>query len=296
MATEIGWELYRSFLSVLDEGSLSAAARALGVAQPTMGRHIAGLEKALGVALFTRSQTGFMPTEAARELRVYAESMNNSVAALKRAAESHGEGVRGTVRVTASDVVGIELLPPIITGLRDRFPELAVEMMLTDRVQDLLHREADIAVRMMRPTQGSLVAQRVGAIALGLHAHQRYLDRHGTPASVADLAKHALIGFDQPTAFVRSAGKQFASWQRTAFALRTDNNLGQLALIRAGAGIGFCQTLIARRDASLVRLLPKHFSMNLDTWITMHEDLRHSPRCRVTFDALLEGLRSELRS
>jgi DNA-binding transcriptional LysR family regulator len=295
MTEEIGWELYRSFLSVLDEGSLSAAARALGVAQPTMGRHIAGLEKALGVVLFTRSQTGFMPTDAAQELRVYAESMNNSVAALKRAAESHGEGVRGTVRVTASDVVGIELLPPIITGLREKYPTLAVELVLTDRVQDLLRREADIAVRMLRPTQGSLVAQRVGAIDLGLHAHQRYLDRHGAPATVADLAKHALIGFDQPTAFVRNAGKNFAAWQRTAFALRTDNNLGQLALIRAGAGIGFCQSGIARRDASLVRVLPKQFSMQLDTWITMHADLRNSPRCRVTFDTLLAGLRAQLR-
>jgi len=290
MASTIGWELYRSFLSVLTEGSLSAAARALGVAQPTVGRHVAALEKSLGVALFTRSQVGLMPTEAALSLRSYAEAMQSTAAALERAAASQGAGVRGTVRVTASDVIGVEVLPPIIATLRDEHPDLVLELVLTDRMQDLLRREADIAVRMARPRQELLVARRVGQIELGLHAHERYLSRHGTPNSMADLAHHALIGFDQTTAFIRSAGKGFGAWRREAFALRTDNNLAQLALIRSGAGIGVCQAAIARRDDSLVRLFPRQFSMHLETWITMHEDLRSSPRCRVTFDALVKGL------
>jgi DNA-binding transcriptional LysR family regulator len=165
-----------------------------------------------------------------------------------------------------------------------------VELVLTDRVQDLLRREADIAVRMLRPRQELLVARRIGQIELGLHAHKRYLARHGAPASVADLAKHSLIGFDQTTAFVRSAGKAFALWRREAFAMRTDNNLAQLALLRSGAGIGVCQAAIARCDESIVRILSKQVSLPLETWITMHEDLRNSPRCRVTFDALVKGL------
>ena len=282
--------MYRSFLAVLNEGSLSGAARALGVAQPTVGRHIASLEKSLNLALFTRSQTGLMPTEAALALRSYAESMNSTAAALERVAASQGSGVRGTVRMTASDVIGVEVLPPIIASLRDEHPELVVELVLTDRMQDLLRREADIAVRMARPRQELLVARRIGEIELGLYAHQRYLSRHGTPKSMADVAHHALIGFDQPTLFVRGAGKSLSGWRREAFAMRTDNNLAQLALIRAGAGIGVCQAAIARRDDALVRLFPRQFSLPLDTWITMHEDLRHSPRCRVAFDALVEGL------
>jgi DNA-binding transcriptional LysR family regulator len=290
MTSDIGWELYRSFLSVLDEGSLSGAARALGVAQPTVGRHVASLEKSLGVALFTRSQTGLMPTEAALSLRTYAQSMRSTAAALERAAASQGAGVRGTVRVTASDVIGVEVLPPIIAGLREEHPELVVELVLTDRIQDLLRREADIAVRMTRPRQELLVARRVGQIELGIHAHRRYLSRHGTPSNIAQLADHALIGFDQTTSFIRSAGKALDGWRREAFALRTDNNLGQLALIRAGAGIGICQAGLARRDESLVRLFPRQFSLHMETWITMHEDLRHSPRCRATFDALVQGL------
>jgi DNA-binding transcriptional LysR family regulator len=290
MTSDIGWEMYRSFLAVLNEGSLSGAARALGLAQPTLGRHIASLEKSLKLALFTRSQTGLMPTESALALRSFAESMHSTVAALERAAASQGSGVRGTVRITASDVIGVEVLPPIIAALRDEHPELVVELVLTDRMQDLLRREADIAVRMARPRQELLVARRVGQIELGMYAHQRYLSRHGTPKSMADVAHHALIGFDQPTLFVRGAGKPLRGWRREAFAMRTDNNLAQLALIRAGAGIGVCQAAIARRDDALLRLFPRQFSLPLDTWITMHEDLRNSPRCRVAFDALVKGL------
>ena len=290
MAQDIGWELYRSFLAVLAEGSLSGAARALGVAQPTVGRHVACLEKSLNLALFTRSQIGLMPTEAALSLRIYAESMQSTAAALERAAASQGTGVRGTVRVTASDVIGVEVLPPIIARLRNQHPELAVELVLTDRVQDLLRREADIAVRMVRPRQELLVARRLGQIELGLYAHQHYIARHGAPGNIAELAKHSLIGFDQITAFVRTAGKAFSAWRREAFAMRTDNNLAQLALIRSGAGIGVCQAAIARRDGAMVRILPKLVSLSLETWVTMHEDLRNSPRCRVTFDALVKGL------
>jgi DNA-binding transcriptional LysR family regulator len=296
MASDIGWELYRSFLGVLNQGSLSGAARELGVAQPTIGRHVAALEKSLGLALFTRSQTGLLPTQAGQSLRTYAESLQSTVAALERAAANQGSGVSGSVRITASDIIGVEVLPPIIARLRDKYPELTVELALTDRVQDLVRRESDIAVRMMRPRQELLVARRAGQIVLGLHAHQDYLSRRGTPKSIADLANHALIGFDETTAFIREAGKSFSEWRREAFSLRTDNNLAQLALIRSGAGIGVCQAAIAQRDNRIVRILPKQFSLPLETWITMHQDLRNSPRCRVTFDALVKGLQQHIDS
>lgn len=292
MDTDIGWELYRSYLSVLKEGSLSGAARALGVAQPTVGRHVAALEKALGLALFTRSQLGLIPTEAALELQAHAEAMNASAAALKRAAESQGEGVKGTVRVTASEVVGVELLPPLMAQLQREHPLLKVELMITNKVQDLLRREADIAVRMTQPKQDLLVARRVGQVELGLHAHKAYLRGRGVPASLAELADHALIGFDEETPFIRSARKAFPTWRREAFALRSDSDLAQLALIRAGAGIGICQVALARRDPQLVRVLPRVATLHLETWLTMHEGLRNSPRCRVTFDALLRGLQA----
>ncbi len=290
MAQEIGWELYRSFLAVLSSGSLSGAARSLAITQPTVGRHISALEKSLGLPLFTRSQAGLLPTEAALSLRPYAESMSSTAAALRRAAESHGGAVKGTVRISASEVVGAEVLPPILARLRAEHPQLRVELVLTNRVQDLVRREADIAVRMTPPKQEVLLAKRVDAATLGLYAHQDYLKQHGVPRSLSDLEHHSLIGFDEETPFLRAARRSIPQWSRDAFCLRTDSDLAQLALIRAGCGIGVCQVRIARRDLSLVRVLSRHFEMKLETWITMHEDLRSSPRCKVTFDALVRGL------
>lgn len=294
-AHDIGWELYRSYLAVLREGSLSAAARALGLTQPTLGRHIAALEEALGLVLFTRSQQGLLPTEAALALQPHAEAMAHAAAALARAAHAQGEGVRGTVRVSASHVVGTEVLPPLLARLQAEHPALTVELALSDRLHDLLQREADIAIRMAAPRQEALVVRRVGAVGLGLHAHPDYLRRHGMPQSLADLQQgHRLIGFDAETPFIRAARQHFPAWQRERFSLRSDSDLAQLACIRAGAGIGICQTGLALRPPALVRVLPDAFAWSLDTWVVMHEDLRHSPRCRATFDALVAGLQRYL--
>ena len=293
MASNIEWELYRAFLGVLREGSLSGAARALGVAQPTVGRHVAALEAALGLVLFTRSQAGLLPTDAAFALRAHAEAMESTAAALERTASGLRDGaagVAGTVRISVSEVVGVEVMPAIVADLGRRYPALKMELVLSNRVHDLLQREADIAVRMTAPRQEQLVARRVGAIELGLHAAPGYLERRGTPATLEDLGTHALIGYDRPTPFVRQAAKALPGYARDRFALRTDSDVAQLALIRAGAGIGVCQVPLAARAPALVRVLPEAFAFPLETWVTMHEDLRASPRCRATFDALAAGL------
>jgi DNA-binding transcriptional LysR family regulator len=292
--TEPGWELYRSFLGVLEEGSLSAAARSLGLTQPTVGRHVDALEAALGCTLFTRSQQGLRPTEAAHALRPSALSLRAAAAALLRVAASQGAGVRGTVRVSASEVVGVEVLPAILAGLRRRHPALVIELVVSNSLSDLLHLDADIAVRMLRPTQEALVARRVGAIELGLFARRGYLAQHGTPTSWDELAAHTLIGFDRETAFIRSYRQKAAALQRRAFALRSDSDLAQLAAIRAGFGIGVCQAPLAGADRRLARVLPDAFRLELDTWIAMHEDLRDSPRCKAVFDALVAGLQAHI--
>lgn len=291
MDTEPNWEWYRSFVSVLETGSLSAAGRAMGMTQPTVGRHIDGLEIALQLKLFTRSFDGFAPTDAALELKPYATALAATAASLRRLASGQGDGVRGTVRLTASEVIGVEVLPTILTALRRRHPELVIELVLSNKADDLLRREADIAVRMFPPVQDALVARRVGGIELGFHAHADYLAEHGKPASLADLQRHTLIGFDTETAFIRQMQARYPMLTRDRLALRADSDLANLATIRAGYGIGICQVRLAARDASLVRVLPRAFAPSMDTWIAMHEDLRGSARCAVTFAALADGLK-----
>ncbi|TNJ78756.1 LysR family transcriptional regulator [Klebsiella quasipneumoniae subsp. similipneumoniae] len=284
MNTSIPWEWYRTFLAVLQEGSLSGASRTLNITQPTAGRHIAGLEAALGQALFTRSQTGLLATDAALALERTAANFSRD-----------STDLRGVVRVAASEVVGAEVLPPLIARLRQACPSIVIELMLSNRFQDLLHREADIAVRMVAPQQEQLIARRLGRIELGLHATDAYLTRQGRPATPEELDGHALIGFDSATPLVRRALARYPRFQREAFAMRTDSDLAQLNLIRAGAGIGICQAPLADGIIPLQRVLAADFSLYLDTWLVMHEDLRHSPACKRVFNFLAEGLQTYIR-
>ncbi|MBX5166199.1 MULTISPECIES: LysR family transcriptional regulator [unclassified Rhizobium] len=289
MIAEPSWDFYRSFLTVLQQGSLSAAARELGLTQPTIGRHVDALEMAIGAELFTRSPNGLLPTDAALALRPYAETLAATSAALLRTASGERDRVAGTVRISASEVIAIEVLPGLLGRLQETYPELQIELSASDTIEDLVNREADIAVRMAEPQQGALVVRRIGDIPLGFHAHRRYLERYGIPQTLADLANHRLIGFDRQTAYVRMVMKRYAV-PGIHFSYRTDSNLAQLAAVRAGVGIGLCQVGLARENPDLVHVLPDAFGLPLGTWVAMHESLKTSPRCRATFDALVKGL------
>lgn len=285
------WNLYRSFLAVLREGSLSAAARSLALTQPTLARHIEALERAVGFELFVRSRMGLAPTEGALELRPYAEQLAATTAAAMRIATGQGRAIRGTVRVTASEVMGAEVLPPILTSLRRGHPELEIELVLSNEVDNLLRRDADIAVRQVEPAQEAIVVKRLGTITLGLYAHQSYLDRAGVPRSLKELREHCLIGFDRETPAIRSMRERMPGFEQIRFALRTDNDIAQMMAIRAGFGIGFCQVAIAVRESDLKRVIPAAFAPKLGLWLAVHEDLRATPRYRAVFDALTAGLK-----
>ena len=290
MTQEIDWSHYRSLLAVLRSGSLSAAARELGVSQPTIGRHIDALEQLAGNPLFVRSQHGLLPTPAALQMRPHAETMEASAAAMRRAASGTAGTISGSVRISCSEIIGVEVLPAVIAALQDEHTQLEIELSVTDDTEDLLQNKADIAVRMVAPKQDALVARSIGAIPIGAYATRDYLKRFGEPTSLDDLRHHRLIGFDREFAYVRETLRQVPQLQTLEFAVRTDSNLAQLAMLRAGGGIGFCQRGIARRDDALVAILPDDLSLSLDTYVVIHEALRHAPRCRVVFDALVESL------
>ena len=287
----LSWDHCRSFLGVWRTGSLSAAARSGGLTQPTVARHIGQLEEALGGgALFIRSPHGLSPTDLAGTLLPHALAMEASAAAMMRAASGADGEIAGAVRLTASQVIGVEVLPRILTGIGAAHPGIDFELVASNETADLLRRDADIAVRMVRPSQGALVAQKVGDIQLAMYAHRDYLARCGTPETVEALRDHAIVGFDRETAGIEALQSMGMQLRREMFALRTDNDIAQLSAIRAGFGIGICQTNLARRNPGLVRLFPEEMSFHLETWITMHEDLRGVRRMRLVFNQLVSAM------
>jgi len=291
MASRIpSWDELRTFVEVARDGSLSGAARRLGLTQPTVGRHIDALEAALGLTLFTRSPRGLTPTSAALALGPHVEAMATAAAALGRAASGEAAADRGVVRVTASEVIGCEVLPPILAAFHVEHPGIAIELALTNRNEDLARRDADIAVRMVRPTQSGLVARKIGASRIGLYAHRDYLARFGEPRSFADLASHCVIGFDRDNRSFRGAGDFAQRLTREDFGFRCDNDLAQLAALRAGFGIGGCQENIARRTPELVAVLPNAIQYALEVWLVMHENLKTTRRVRLLFDHFAAGL------
>jgi DNA-binding transcriptional LysR family regulator len=255
---EPGWELFRTFLEVARDGSLSGAARKLALTQPTVGRHIDALEAAS--------------------------------AALRRTASSGAQTDRGTVRIAASEMVGCEVLPPMLARFRDSHPGIVLELALSNRNEDLLRRDADIAVRMARPRQKSLLARRIGKTVIGLYAHRDYLKAYGVPKTAADFAKHCLIGFDRDDWSLRSLGTLPQEVTRDHFGFRCDSDLAQFAALRAGVGIGGCQHNIARRFDELVPVLGKAIRFELEVWIAMHEDMKSTTPVRMLFDHLAAGL------
>ncbi|MGO9006520.1 MAG: LysR family transcriptional regulator [Beijerinckiaceae bacterium] len=286
---EPSWELYRAFLEVVRNQSLSGAARRLGLTQPTVGRQIEALETALGLALFTRSPRGLIPTAAAHDLVAHVEAMAAANAALLRAASGEAAAEGGTVRLAASEFMGCEILPKILADFRNAQKTIDLELVLSNRLEDLLLRQADIAVRMMRPTQSQLVTKKIGKVSLGLYAHRTYVELNGLPQTVEGLAEHCWIGFDRDDHSFRSVGREALDATRSMFGFRCDSDVAQLAALRAGVGIGGCQDNVAKKNPDLIPVLPD-LRFELEIWLAMHEDLRTTRRIRLLFDHLAEGL------
>jgi DNA-binding transcriptional LysR family regulator len=288
------WDLARAFLAVMRAGSLSGAARSLGLTQPTIGRQVEAFESKLGVPLFTRSRHGVKPTQAALDLVPHVETMAAAVAALKRTASGEAAVERGTVRLTASELMGAAVLPPILTRFHEAHPGIAIELVLSNRIEDLLRHEADIAVRMVRPDQTALVARHIGPVPISLYAHRDYIARHGLPTTLEEVAAHTLIGFDADPWGTGVLAAKGVPVTRDTFNLRTDSDLAQLEALRAGYGIAGCQDALARRNPDLVPVVPGVFRLMLDCWLVMHEDLRTSRRVRLLFDHLAAELAAYL--
>jgi DNA-binding transcriptional LysR family regulator len=289
--SSLDWSLVQAFLAVAEHGSLSAAARALHASQPTLGRQIRAIEEQLGVELFQRTEKGFALTATGESLLPSAQAMRRAVHDIELGAAHKGESLEGAVRVTSSVVMAAYHLPSIIAELRREEPLIAIELVASDESSNLHFREADIAVRMYRPTQLELVTQHLGELRLGVYASKSYATRRGLPKTSVELLEHDVIGFDHDTAILdgfRAAGFPV---DRGFFKVRSDDQVAYWELVRAGAGIGFGQRAIGARDPELVELPLELGLPRLPLWLTAHEAVRHTPRVRRVWDRLARGLR-----
>lgn len=285
---EPSWEHLQTFLHVLRAGSLSGAARTLRVAQPTVRRRIATLEDDIGAPLFSRAPQGMVPTPAAERMRALAETMEASARALVRTASGAPDAVEGVVRIAASELIGVEVLPDLLRPLRARHPDLVVELLLSNAVADLLRREADVAVRMAEPRHAALVARRIGAVPFGFFAASSYLDGRDPPRCLDDLRLHDLVGYDQLPQLRDGLAALGLPLEPRHFAVRTDHDLAYVAAIRAGLGIGVTHVPLAARHG-LLRVLPD-ITEHVGLWLVAHEDLRSLRRVRVVLDHLAGAL------
>ena len=288
------WTLVRSFLAVLDAGSLMGAARQLGALQPTLSRHITELEAQLGAPLFERTGRGVLPTTLALAIAESARQMATSADTLARTLTRSREATTGTVRITTSEVAASYLLPPVLARLHLAEPGIQIELVASNQISNLLRREADIAVRMVRPAQGSLVARKLGDIAIIAGAHTGYLQRAGTPRKPGDLLQHRLIGYDRDDTIERGFAKFGLALPHEAFALRTDNHLAYGRLVAAGAGIGFVAAYNLRHWPGVVPLLPMLKIPPLPCWLAVHREIRGSALVRRVYDFLAEAIPAEL--
>lgn len=285
------WNRARAFLVTAEEGSLSAAARALGLAQPTLGRQVDALEKELGVVLFERVGRNLQLTPAGHELLAYVRSMGEAASGLSLAAFGQSEEMAGDISISASDAYAGMLLPPVLAALRRIETRITIEVIAANDASDLLRREADIAIRNFRPTQPDLVARKLRDTGAGLYASRDYLAGIAPISSPQDLRGADFIGLDNSGMLLAGLNQVGLGLTAGNFPFRCANYLVMWEMVKQGLGIGILDQRIGDADPSVVRVLPDFSPFSFPVWLVAHRDIHRNRRLRVVFDFLAGALR-----
>lgn len=288
--THPDWNHLQAFLATVEQGSLSAAARALGLTQPTLSRQVSALEASLSLMLFERNGKRLTLTDAGRELVNSAKDMGRAAARLSLTASGQRSGLRGLVRITASDAMSAYLLPDVIDKIRMQAPQISIEVVATDDIQDLMVRDADIALRHVRPEQPNLVARLLGEKPGYFYATTAYLDARGRPAQISDLPQHDWIAMgqvDRMVAYLKGMGIHLPA---DVFRIRSANSVVAWEMVKAGLGIGPMDEEIAQLVPNLERVLPADLNVTFPVWLVTHREIHTSPRIRLVYDILAEAL------
>lgn len=286
------WNLAKAFLATAEEGSLSAAARALDLTQPTVGRQVAALEEALGVVLFDRVGRSLSLTPSGLELLDHVRAMGEAAGLVSMSASGQSQSIEGQVCITATDAMSSYYLPAVVAQLREMAPEIEIEIFASNTLQDLRRREADIAIRHVRPEQPDLITRLIRETTAHLYASTVYLDRHGRPESPADLNDATFIGFDDPGRAISFLNAFGLSLSRRNFRIIVNSGIAGWEMVKLGLGITVMTKDLAANTPGVEALIPEQVAIPIPIWLTTHRELHTSRRIRLVFDVLAEALSS----
>lgn len=289
-AISFDWNQVRAFLATAEEGSLSAAARALGQTQPTLSRQVAALEEDLGVTLFERAGRAMELTEAGRDLLEHVRVMADAATQVSLAASGQSQRVEGKVVITATGAMATYYLPPIIRKIREHAPGITLDIVTSNEVQDLTRREADISIRHARPTQPDLIAKLIGDSAAHLYASEDYLRRLGPIHQLQDLERAEFIGFDRNDELIAEMERHGLSLTPENFTINSRAGTVMRELVANGLGIGFLTRDIEQLEPRVMPILPDEIILPVPVWLVTHRELHTSKRIRIVYDILAEEL------
>lgn len=288
------WNQARAFLATVEEGSLSAAGRALGLTQPTLGRQVTALEQALGIVLFERVGRSLELTASGVELLEHVRAMRDAANRISLTASGQSQTIEGTVCITASDLFSVHVLPSVLRRLQELAPRLNIDVVAANEIRDLQRREADIAIRHVRPEQPELIARLVKEMKAYFYASSSYLDRRGRPATKGDLTSHEFIGLGDVERMIGYMEEFGLPLTRQNFRVNSENGIFAWELVQQGFGIAPMPMFIADRTKNIERLLPDMEPFVIPVWLTTHRELHSSRRIRLVFDILAEHLSGDM--
>ena len=291
-AVSFDWNHVRAFLATAEEGSLSAAACVLAQTQPTLGRQVATLEEKLGVVLFERVGRSLSLTQSGLELLEHVRAMGDAASRISLTASGQSQTIEGNVRITASDAMSAYFLPPVLKKLRQVAPGLTVEIVASNTVRDLQQREADIAIRHIRPEQPDLIAKLVRETTAHLYASTRFLDEQGRPSSADDLKNVVFIGFETSDLLISGLNELGLSLTNENFKLVSNSGVATWEMVKHGLGIGVMVREVAEMTPDIELILPGLAPIPVPIWLVTHRELHTSRRIRLVFDILADAFRN----
>ncbi len=285
----VDWNLARALLMTADAGSLSAAARLMGLTQPTLSRQVAELEAQLGVTLFERIGKRLVLTEAGHGLLEHVRVMSEAADAMALAASGRSQAIEGRVRITATDGYSAYIIPELVGRIREKIPEVTIDLVSSDSISDLRKREADIAIRHVRPDTDDLFAKLVRESTAHLYASQTWVSQKGMPLSPSELQSKDLVCLSDPDLFVEYVRRVGVEVTPGDMRIVSDNAVVAWEMVKQGLGVGFMMREIADRTSGVVQLFPDNPPIPVPVWLVSHRELRTSRRIRAVFDLLSDA-------